>query len=64
MTLTLKILFWLCAGAIVYNYAGYPVLLFLIAALSQAKSDLRFFITRTSRRVRQKCQRGRVACPR
>jgi cellulose synthase/poly-beta-1,6-N-acetylglucosamine synthase-like glycosyltransferase len=52
--LTLKILFWLCAGAIVYNYAGYPVLLFIIAAVSQAKSDLRFFITRTSRRVRQK----------
>jgi cellulose synthase/poly-beta-1,6-N-acetylglucosamine synthase-like glycosyltransferase len=62
MALTLKIAFWLCAGAVVYNYAGYPVLLFLLAAVSQAMSDLRFFLKRESRRVRHKSPyRPRIA---
>ncbi|NQU43750.1 glycosyltransferase family 2 protein [bacterium] len=29
----LQLLFWLCAGAVVFTYAGYPVVLFLLAPL-------------------------------
>ena len=45
MALTLKITFWVCVGAILYNYAGYPILLLFLGFLAQAKSDLVFLIT-------------------
>jgi cellulose synthase/poly-beta-1,6-N-acetylglucosamine synthase-like glycosyltransferase len=51
MALTLKIIFWACVGAVAYNYAGYPVVLFLLGALAQAKSDISFFLNRKSRRA-------------
>jgi cellulose synthase/poly-beta-1,6-N-acetylglucosamine synthase-like glycosyltransferase len=51
MLLTCRVVFWLCFLAIAYNYIGYPVLLFILAASSQAYSDLLFFCRRKSRRA-------------
>lgn len=42
--------FWSCVLAVAYNYAGYPVVLFLLSVLFQAKSDLLFVIRRGGRR--------------
>ena len=54
-TLVPEIIFWLCICAVVYNYAGYPVVLFALSMFSQAKSDLRFLLgSRARRRNRPK----------
>ncbi len=50
MALTLKVVLWVCLGAIAFSYAGYPTLLFLLATLAQAKSDLVFLMKRKPRR--------------
>jgi hypothetical protein len=50
MALTLNVAFWVCFCAVGYNYAGYPIVLFLLAMLAQAKSDLAFLLTWNSRR--------------
>ncbi len=50
MTLTLKVATWICLGAVAYNYFGYPILLFVLTRLVQAKSDLSFLLGRKSRR--------------
>jgi cellulose synthase/poly-beta-1,6-N-acetylglucosamine synthase-like glycosyltransferase len=50
MALTLKIIFWLCIGSVAYNYIGYPITLVLLGILTQAKSDLKFFVSRKTRR--------------
>jgi len=47
-----EILFWSCVCAVVYNYVGYPILLFVFSVLSQAKSDFLFLIGKQSRRSR------------
>lgn len=52
----LKITFWVCIGALAYNYFGYPVVMFILAALVQAKSDLSFFLRRENRRRRLAAQ--------
>lgn len=44
MRLIPEFAFWLCVTAVVYNYAGYPVVLFLLSILSQAKSDASFLL--------------------
>lgn len=49
----LEVTLWVCAASVVYNYAGYPVLLFILCLLSQAKSDLQFLFRRTLRRSSQ-----------
>ena len=49
----LEIFFWACVAAIVYNYAGYPLVLFTCCVLSQAKSDLLFLIGKKTRRQAQ-----------
>jgi cellulose synthase/poly-beta-1,6-N-acetylglucosamine synthase-like glycosyltransferase len=46
----LEVIFWLCFAAMAYNYAGYPLLLFALSALAQAKSDFLYLIRRRSRR--------------
>jgi cellulose synthase/poly-beta-1,6-N-acetylglucosamine synthase-like glycosyltransferase len=46
----LEIVFWVLIGAVVYNYLGYPFLLFILSALSQAKSDFLYLIGRRNRR--------------
>ncbi len=45
-----EIVFWSCVCAVVYNYAGYPVVLFALSMLSQAKSDFRFLLGSRARR--------------
>lgn len=47
---TLEVMFWACVAAIVYNYAGYPLALFILSTFSQAKSDLQFLIGKRTRR--------------
>jgi cellulose synthase/poly-beta-1,6-N-acetylglucosamine synthase-like glycosyltransferase len=46
----LEVIVWLCFGAVAYNYAGYPLLLFAVSALVQAKSDFLYLMQRRSRR--------------
>ena len=46
----LETMFWVCVGALAYHYAGYPLLLFILSVLSQAKSDFLYLIRRDSRR--------------
>lgn len=46
-----EILFWASAGALIYSYAVYPLLLFFLAAVSQTLRDLRFLRTRQGRRT-------------
>lgn len=46
-----EIVFWFCLCAVAYNYAGYPLVLFALATLSQAKSDLRFLFQKRTRRA-------------
>lgn len=43
-------LFWLSAGAIIFTYALYPVLLIIISSLSQAIRDTKFVLNKGSRR--------------
>jgi cellulose synthase/poly-beta-1,6-N-acetylglucosamine synthase-like glycosyltransferase len=45
-----ELIFWTCIGAVIYNYAGYPVVLFALSTLSQAKSDLLFLLGKRARR--------------
>src|SRR6266705_5618528 len=46
----LEIIFWTCICAVAYNYVGYPLVLFALSVLSQAKSDFRFLLSRAGRR--------------
>jgi len=43
-------IFWICMGAVAYNYVGYPLVIFLFSVLAQAKSDLLFLFHRGGRR--------------
>jgi len=45
-----ELLFWICMGLVAYNYLGYPLVLFLLSTLAQAKSDLMFLLHRGGRR--------------
>jgi cellulose synthase/poly-beta-1,6-N-acetylglucosamine synthase-like glycosyltransferase len=45
-------IFWLCIAAVVYHYAGYPVLLFIVSTIVQAERDLRYLLSRRDRRCR------------
>src|SRR5205809_4972764 len=46
----LEIIFWICMGAVAYNYIGYPLVIFMLSVLFQAKSDLLFLFQRGGRR--------------
>src|SRR6266581_2920889 len=46
----IEIIFWTCICAVAYNYVGYPLVLFALSVLSQAKSDFRFLLSRAGRR--------------
>ncbi len=50
MAFALKVAVWVCFGAVAYNYVAYPILLFLLTRLVQAKCDLSFLLRRKSRR--------------
>jgi cellulose synthase/poly-beta-1,6-N-acetylglucosamine synthase-like glycosyltransferase len=56
----LEMAFWICIGGVAYNYVGYPLLLFALSVLSQAKSDCLYLISRHSRR----CPRSNHDLPR
>ncbi|MBU2979201.1 glycosyltransferase family 2 protein [Alteromonas sp. C1M14] len=43
-------LFWVSAGAIIFTYAVYPVLLILISSIAQAIRDTKFVLNKDSRR--------------
>lgn len=47
---TLEATFWFCIAAVAYNYAGYPVLLFCLSTIIQAKADFSYLTNRQSRR--------------
>jgi cellulose synthase/poly-beta-1,6-N-acetylglucosamine synthase-like glycosyltransferase len=49
-TPVLEVIIVVCMAAVVYHYAGYPLVLFLAAELAQAKSDLLYLFGRKSRR--------------
>jgi cellulose synthase/poly-beta-1,6-N-acetylglucosamine synthase-like glycosyltransferase len=57
---SLTLVFWGCIGAVAYNYAGYPLVLFGLSVFSQAKSDVLFLLRRKARR----CSRPAQYCPR
>ncbi|MBI1749146.1 MAG: glycosyltransferase family 2 protein [Acidobacteria bacterium] len=45
-----ELVFWVSVGAVAYTYALYPLLLFLLASLTQTSRDILFLLTRRSRR--------------
>src|SRR5262249_11319487 len=45
-----ELIFWLCVGGVAYHYAGYPLLLFVLSVLVQAKSDFLYLFRRRGRR--------------
>jgi cellulose synthase/poly-beta-1,6-N-acetylglucosamine synthase-like glycosyltransferase len=49
-TRTVEWVFWISLGAVLYTYALYPCLLFLVASFRQMWRDLRFIVSRRSRR--------------
>jgi len=46
----LEVTFWICMALVAYNYVGYPLVIFLLSVISQAKSDLLFLFHRGGRR--------------
>ena len=46
----LELTFWVCFLAVAYNYFGYPILLFCLSAIVQARVDFLYLIHRRSRR--------------
>jgi len=50
LTRAMELLFWISAGVVVYAYAGYPVVLFLLASAWQMLQDLRYGLGRRERR--------------
>ncbi len=44
--------FWSCIAAVLYHYAGYPVLLYFVSIIVQAGRDFRFLLSRRTRRCR------------
>ncbi|MGE5486391.1 MAG: glycosyltransferase family 2 protein [bacterium] len=47
------LVFWSSVALVVYTFALYPVILFILASASQSLRDLRFALTRRERRCRQ-----------
>jgi cellulose synthase/poly-beta-1,6-N-acetylglucosamine synthase-like glycosyltransferase len=50
-SLALKISFWLCLLLVVYPYAIYPFVLFVIYSMTQAWRDLKYLLSNRSRRT-------------
>lgn len=53
---TWALICWVCISAVAYNYVGYPLLLFVFSAFSQAKSDLLFLFRKKARRCSRSAQ--------
>jgi cellulose synthase/poly-beta-1,6-N-acetylglucosamine synthase-like glycosyltransferase len=58
---TIEIIFWICMGAVLYHYVLYPVLLFVLCALVQAKSDAQYLLHRHNRRSPSRHEIPRIA---
>src|SRR5262249_61390304 len=56
----MRLIFWSSAGVLLHTYLIYPLLLVVLGNITQLMSDLRFGLTRRTRRV----DRGEAACPR
>ena len=50
------IVFWACLGVVLYTYAVYPLLLLVLAALTQTVRDLSFLLRRQQRRTGEREQ--------
>jgi len=61
MILLCEVIFWVCIGAVAYNYFGYPVVLFTLAVFAQAKADLLYLLRRRSRRCQSPREVPKVA---
>jgi len=61
MTVLCEVIFWTCIGTVAYNYFGYPVVLFTLAVLAQARADLLYLLRRRSRRCPVPRELPRVA---
>lgn len=53
-------MFWASVGVLLYTYGGYPFILLVLGSLEQLKRDLRFGLSRRSRRT----SRNPGECPR
>jgi len=49
-TIIVELSFWVSVAAVAYHYIGYPLLLFILSVLSQARSDFLYLVRRRSRR--------------
>ena len=47
---TMELMLWVCVSLVAYNYLGYPLVLFVLSALSQAKVDFLYLMGRHNRR--------------
>src|SRR5215470_12746258 len=56
----MRLIFWSSAGVLLHTYLIYPLLLVVLANITQLMSDLRFGLTRRTRSV----DRGDEPCPR
>ncbi|HEY7286741.1 MAG TPA: glycosyltransferase family 2 protein [Vicinamibacterales bacterium] len=50
----MRLIFWCSAGVLLHTYAVYPVLLVVLGSVRQLASDLRFGLTRRTRRVKRR----------
>jgi cellulose synthase/poly-beta-1,6-N-acetylglucosamine synthase-like glycosyltransferase len=46
----MELALWMCCSLVAFHYVGYPLLLFLFSACSQAKSDVIYLTRRVNRR--------------
>lgn len=56
----MTLVFWASVGLVLYVHAGYPLVLIALGTLEQLRADLRFGLSRRTRRVRD----DRVSSPR
>ena len=54
-------LFWLSLGCIAYTYAGYPLVLIVVSALRQLRTDWRYVSSGAPRRVAKSSAEPTVA---
>jgi len=58
-----KVLFFVSIGLVVYTYAFYPAILFLLSVLKTAATSLHYFLTRRGRRIDDRTSCGEEYFP-
>src|SRR5215467_10687070 len=48
---TVRIIFWICFGLVIYPYLAYPIILFLVYSVTQVWRDVRYLSTSRNRRI-------------